>query len=486
MQPQAVGVDEGHAVERPREARHLVQDHVAPADPLHRGAGDRAVGQRVLGAAGVLVEAQHQAARLAAVVVEAAQQRQHERIVLVLILDVLARPRFVDDRMAAPEQQVGKAEARAGDRFALRRVDAQFEERVRLAVVPDQPHAAVAAQRGAAEVEAGQPRVRPREPARRVARPPYELTFAVQPEQLAVVADRPRPAGQRQRAAIVLRPRRQVGAEGAQAEGAARVAHEDAELAPHQARRGDDGRGQHGFRAVRFADRVHRQPVQPARGRHEGHVAAARAHLQERQRQPAVVGCAEREVGRALFRQHHVPDFGQRIPVLQHAAPRRQREQALLGEAERRRGEHAVRVRRRRHRRIEASDFRRRRPFLETVAQRQRRHRQAMRHVARQHRIGMRAPPVGPALRHDAEARERPAARGTECEAFGIDGGVVARLRQRGAEQVRAVGETAARGGRPVDPAQPVAGHEFEPAALLVLQPDAGRRFPSVCHALPP
>jgi hypothetical protein len=61
------------------------------------------------------VEAQHQAAGLGAVVVEAAQQRQHQRIVFVLVFDVFARPGFVDHRMAAPEQQVGEAEARAVD-----------------------------------------------------------------------------------------------------------------------------------------------------------------------------------------------------------------------------------------------------------------------------------------------------------------------------------------------------------------------------------
>src|SRR5205823_4731296 len=84
-------------------------------------------------------------------------------------------------RATAPEQQIREAEARAVDRFALRTrlysSCAQFQERIRLAVMPDQPHAAIAAQGRAAEVEAGQPRVRPREPARRLARTPHELPF---------------------------------------------------------------------------------------------------------------------------------------------------------------------------------------------------------------------------------------------------------------------------------------------------------------------
>ena len=49
------------------------------------------------------------------------------------VLDVFHFPWLVDDRVAAAEQEVGKAEARAVDRFGLRLVRAQFQVRVPLA-----------------------------------------------------------------------------------------------------------------------------------------------------------------------------------------------------------------------------------------------------------------------------------------------------------------------------------------------------------------
>jgi hypothetical protein len=102
-----------------------------------------------------------------------------------------------------------------------------------------------------------------------------QLALAVQPEQLAVVADRTRPAGQRQRAAIVFRRRRQVGIHRAQAQAARAVAHQAGQLAPHQARRGADRRGQHGLGAAGFVERVDPQAVQAARGGHQRDLAAA-------------------------------------------------------------------------------------------------------------------------------------------------------------------------------------------------------------------
>ena len=74
--------------------------------------------ERFFGAKVRLVKAQHQPARLAAVVVKAAQQRQYQRVVVVRVFDVLARPRFVQHRVPAPEQKIGEAQARAVDRHA--------------------------------------------------------------------------------------------------------------------------------------------------------------------------------------------------------------------------------------------------------------------------------------------------------------------------------------------------------------------------------
>ena len=289
--------------------------------------------------------------------------------------------------MAAPEQQVGKAQARAVDavRAAAGRAPSS-RKRIGLAVVPDQPHAAVAAQGRAAEVEARQPGVRPGQPARRLARTPQQLALVVQPEQPAVVADRARPAGQRQRAAgRTAAPGARSAPQRCTAPAAAGVVAQQAGergAACCPARR--PAAGQHGFGAVGFADRIDPQPAQAARGRHQRHFAAARLRCA---RQPAVVGRA-RSARSAAPSSGTITchSFGQRIPVLQHAAARRQRQQALLGKAEVGGGEHAVGVRRRRHGRIEAADDRRGRPFFQAVAQRQRSDRQAVRHVARQQR----------------------------------------------------------------------------------------------------
>jgi hypothetical protein len=259
--------------------------------------------------------------------------------------------------------------------------------------------------------------------------------------RLVVVADRPGPAGQRQRAAIVFRPRHQVRPHRAQAQAAGAVAHQAGQLAPHQAGRGDHRRGQHGFGAAGFIDRVDPQPVQAARGRHQGDFAPAALDG----RQPAVVGSAEAQVRATLFGHQHMPGFGQRIPVLQHAAPGRQRQQALFRKAEAGGGEHAVGIRRHRQHGIAAADRGRGWTFLERVAEGQRGDRQAMRHVARQQRIGPGAPPVGTAFASLAEALQRLAAFRTKGEPFGIDVCMRTGLRQRGAEQMGAIGQAAAR-----------------------------------------
>src|SRR4051812_23392655 len=104
--------------------------------------------------------------------------------------------------MPTPKQQVGKAEARAVDRLALRMVRPQLQERVGLAIMANLPQAAIAALCGAAKFEARAPLLRPRQEARRFARAPCKLALFVQPEQPAVVADGARPPAGRQCAAV--------------------------------------------------------------------------------------------------------------------------------------------------------------------------------------------------------------------------------------------------------------------------------------------
>jgi hypothetical protein len=59
--------------------------------------------------------------------------------------------------------------------------------------------------------------------------------------------------------------------------------------------------------------------------------------------------------------------------------------------------------------------------------------------------------------------------------------------RQPPAEQVRAIGQAAARARRPRLPidASQAGGLSERELAALVFQPGTGRRFPSVCHAFP-
>jgi hypothetical protein len=240
MQPQEAAGHQRHAFERPRQARHLVQDHVTAADPFDRGARDRAIFQQFFGAAGVFVKAQHQPTRLAAVVVEAAQQRQHQRVVPVLVFDMLGRPRLTQYRMAAPEQEVGKAQARAIDRGLLRLLAAQFKIRIALAIVPDLPQAAVAALGRPAERQARLPTRRPWRERWRLARTPGQLSRFVQPEQAAVVAERTAPAAGRQIGAGKTLGLVQVEAQAPQVDVAGH-AGQASQVAPHHAGRGDDG-----------------------------------------------------------------------------------------------------------------------------------------------------------------------------------------------------------------------------------------------------
>ena len=155
------------------------------------------------------------------------------------------------------------------------------------------------------------------------------------------------------------------------------------------------------------------------------------------------------QVGRALFRHQHVPQLAQRIPVLQHAAPRRQGQQALFGKTVAGGGEHALGVRRRRHRGVEAADLGRR-PGVPRGCRRAAARSPAGRAARGAAAAGRHAGPTSRAgARGAGQALERPPAFGAERETFGIDGRVLAAaMRQRGAEQVRAVGQAPARVAR--------------------------------------
>jgi hypothetical protein len=114
----------------------------------------------------------------------------------------------------------------------------------------------------------------------------------------------------------------------------------------------------------------------------------------------------------------------------------RQRQQAFAGKAETGGGEYRAGIRRRRHGGVAAPDGGRGGALFQAVAQRQRSHRQAVRHVARQGFIKARSPPALAALRRRSQAQQRTAAARAPGKAFGIDRRAGAVERQRGAEQM--------------------------------------------------
>jgi hypothetical protein len=183
-----------------------------------------------------------------------------------------------------------------------------------------------------------------------------------------------------------------------------------------------------------------------------------------------------------VFGDHHLPRLRQRIPVLQDAPRVRQRQQALGRKAVTCRGKYALGIGRHRHARVEAADRRRGGTLFKAVAKRERGDRQAMRHMARQELVRPRAPPVGLRLDVAGQLAQGVPAGGAKRKTFGIDRRAAAGGGQRRAQQVGDVGQAGTRLHLPVDPAQAFACHQFKLAARVVLQPDAGRRFPSVCH----
>ena len=148
-----------------------------------------------------------------------------------------------------------EAKARAADWLGLRRGGAQFEERVAVGAMADQPQAAIAALRRAAEFKARRPAGRPWQPLRRRARTPRQLALGVQPCQAVVVSDRPGPAARRRTRAVEQRRLGAVGV-GAPQAGAGIAGEQAGDVAPDHAGRTGQRRFEYRLGAEGFADRI--------------------------------------------------------------------------------------------------------------------------------------------------------------------------------------------------------------------------------------